>query len=119
MPVLSLCGKLTALGIAVTAVVLLASSACRHPARPAHIRCRCRDGDPGADRDPNIGSWRCVRHISWGVLPLVAGLFVLVEALENTGVTNDLAALLGHLARTIGDRGGLGIGRGCSRWAAT
>jgi arsenical pump membrane protein len=35
-----------------------------------------------------------VRGISWGVLPLVAGLFVLVEGLEKTGVT---AALAGEL----------------------
>ena len=49
-------------------------------------------------RDPTSGSWRWCRHISWGVLPLVAGLFVLVEALERTGVTNDLAGLLGELA---------------------
>ena len=26
-----------------------------------------------------------LRNVSWGVLPLVAGLFVLVEALEQTG----------------------------------
>jgi arsenical pump membrane protein len=32
------------------------------------------------------------------VLPLVAGLFVLVEALEKTGATEALTALLGHLA---------------------
>ena len=30
--------------------------------------------------------WDIVRKISWGVLPLVAGLFVLVEALDRTGV---------------------------------
>ena len=28
-----------------------------------------------------------LRDISWGVLPLVAGLFVLVQALDRTGVT--------------------------------
>ena len=28
-----------------------------------------------------------IRGVSWGVLPLVAGLFVLVEALDHTGVT--------------------------------
>lgn len=33
-----------------------------------------------------------VKHISWGVLPLVARLFVLVEALDQTGVTGTLAA---------------------------
>ncbi len=35
--------------------------------------------------------WPIVRHISWGVLPLVAGLFILVEGLDQTGVL----ALLG------------------------
>jgi len=35
-----------------------------------------------------------VRRISWGVLPLVAGLFVLVEALERTGVVAAIARWL-------------------------
>lgn len=35
-----------------------------------------------------------VKGISWSVLPLVAGLFVLVEALIKTGVTRWLTALL-------------------------
>ena len=35
-----------------------------------------------------------LRNISWGVLPLVAGLFVLVAALQRTGVTAMLAAHL-------------------------
>jgi arsenical pump membrane protein len=43
------------------------------------------------------GPWTIVSQISWGVLPLVAGLFVLVEALEKTGVTERIAALLGVL----------------------
>jgi len=34
------------------------------------------------------------RSVSWSVLPLVAGLFVLVEALNKTGVTQWLSALL-------------------------
>jgi arsenical pump membrane protein len=38
-----------------------------------------------------------IKGISWGVLPLVAGLFVLVEALQRTGVTDDLAFLLRDL----------------------
>jgi arsenical pump membrane protein len=37
------------------------------------------------------------KDISWGVLPLVAGLFVLVEALEKTGVTQALADLMQRL----------------------
>ena len=39
------------------------------------------------------------RGISWGILPLVAGLFVLVEALQKTGVTDDLAGLLRDLVQ--------------------
>ena len=42
--------------------------------------------------------WEILRHISWGVLPLVAGLFVLVEALERAGALRALAGLLNDLA---------------------
>src|SRR6202012_4505321 len=35
-----------------------------------------------------------LRHVSWGVLALVAGLFVLVEALDHTGVIAALSAWL-------------------------
>ena len=38
------------------------------------------------------------RHVSWSVLPLVAGLFVLVEALIHTGVVGHLAAWLDALS---------------------
>jgi arsenical pump membrane protein len=38
------------------------------------------------------------RSVSWAVLPLVAGLFVLVEALNKTGVTQWLSAVLTHSA---------------------
>lgn len=34
------------------------------------------------------------KGVSWGVLPLVAGLFVLVEALDQTGVISQVAAVL-------------------------
>ncbi|WP_018041814.1 arsenic transporter [Methylobacterium sp. 88A] len=42
------------------------------------------------------GAVEVVKDVSWGVLPLVAGLFVLVEALEKTGV---LTLLADHLKR--------------------
>lgn len=35
-----------------------------------------------------------VRDVSWSVLPLVAGLFVLVEALDRSGVIGEIAAWL-------------------------
>jgi arsenical pump membrane protein len=37
-------------------------------------------------------------HVSWGVLPLVAGLFVLVEALDRTGVIAMIADALRHMS---------------------
>ncbi|PMZ95663.1 arsenic transporter [Pseudomonas sp. GW531-E2] len=40
-----------------------------------------------------------LRHVAWGVLPLVAGLFVLVEAVAHTGVIDRLAHMLATLAQ--------------------
>ena len=41
-----------------------------------------------------------LRAISWSVLPLIAGLFVLVEALDRTGVVGSIAAALRRAAAT-------------------
>ena len=38
--------------------------------------------------------WPVLKGVSWGVLPLVAGLFVLVEALDHIGVIAALSGLL-------------------------
>ena len=38
--------------------------------------------------------WHFLREISWGVIPLVAGLFVLVEGLEQSGVIAQVSGLL-------------------------
>jgi arsenical pump membrane protein len=86
VPPLSACGRLAACGIGGTAIVLLACSGFGLPlglptflaglATTALVLWRSEHG---------LGE--TVRDISWGVLPLVAGLFVLVEALEKTGAT--------------------------------
>ena len=93
VPVLSSSGKTAAAGIAVTAIVLLACSAFD-----------TQLGLPTAIA--GVGTalvvlaverkmpWKTLRGISWGVLPLVAGLFVLVEALDRTGVIGRIAAYL-------------------------
>jgi arsenical pump membrane protein len=98
VPGLSAGGKLTAFGIAATAVVLLASSGfdiqLGLPTFLAGVATAILVLTRSERRPLAV-----VKAISWSVLPLVAGLFVLVEALENTGITNDLAALLGDLAR--------------------
>jgi arsenical pump membrane protein len=38
--------------------------------------------------------WEIAKHISWSVLPLVAGLFELVEAVEETGLLKPVVAWL-------------------------
>ena len=93
VPSLSAAGKMAAFGIGATAIVLLISSGfdiqLGLPTFLAGIatailvltRSRCGPVD-------------VLKNISWGVLPLVAGLFVLVQALEQTGVTKALAGLL-------------------------
>ncbi len=95
---LSSAGKMAAFGILATAVVLLISSgygvqlglptflAGLGTAVLVLTRSRCGVSD-------------VAKAISWGVLPLVAGLFVLVEALEKTGVTRMLAVLLQGLVQ--------------------
>ncbi len=98
IPRLSAGGKAAALGIAGTALVLLAASAAGIAlglptfvagiATMALVLLRARSGPLAV-----------LRNISWGVLPLVAGLFVLVEALERTGVADRLAGLLHGLAQ--------------------
>lgn len=44
-------------------------------------------------RDPP-GGWKAIRSVSWSVLPLVAGLFVLVAALADLGLIGAIAGLL-------------------------
>jgi arsenical pump membrane protein len=97
-PVLGPGGKLAAFGILATACVLLASSGFDIQLGLPTFLAGVATAILVLTRSDS-GPMAVVRNISWGVLPLVAGLFVLVEALENTGVTNDLAALVADLAR--------------------
>jgi arsenical pump membrane protein len=86
-------GRLTACGIAAIAVVLLACSAFDVPLGLPTFIC-------GIVTMPVVlalsrqSPWPIMRSVSWGVLPLVAGLFVLVEALDHTGVIAALSMLV-------------------------
>ncbi|WP_336486680.1 arsenic transporter [Methylobacterium nigriterrae] len=86
-------GKVAGLGIVATAGVLLAASA-------AGLELGLPTFLAGLATSLVVlalkrgGLVEVVSDISWGVLPLVAGLFVLVEALEKTGVLRMLADLL-------------------------
>ncbi|MFY1045768.1 arsenic transporter [Chryseobacterium sp. GP-SGM7] len=45
-----------------------------------------------------------IRHISWSVIPLVAGLFILVEAVQQTGIISNLSKQLADLDATSPDK---------------
>jgi arsenical pump membrane protein len=107
-PALSWSGKVAALGLAATAAVLLASSA-------LDIQLGLPTAIAGVLTATVVlisegkGPWRAIRNITWGVLPLVAGLFVLVEALNTTGLIGAIVALL---------RDGVERSAGVTAWGA-
>ncbi len=117
VPKLSAAGKMTAFGIAATAIVLLVSSGfdiqlglptCLAGLGTAILvltRSKC-------------GVVDVAKNISWGVLPLVAGLFVLVESLGKTGVTRELSDMLQQLvqqsAMLAGWASGIVLAVGCN-----
>jgi arsenical pump membrane protein len=86
-------GKLAASGILMTAIVLLTASAMdRDLGLPTFIA-----GAIVTVLVLAIGRqspWPVLRDVSWSVLPLVAGLFILVEGLNRTGVLPALARVL-------------------------
>jgi len=86
-------GKLTAIGIGAIGVVLLTASALdMQLGLPTFI---CGLVTAAAVLALSRQSpWPVVKGISWSVLPLVAGLFVMVEALVKTGTIGHLSALL-------------------------
>jgi arsenical pump membrane protein len=92
-PALSLGGRLAAAGIAATAVVLLIASGRDWPlGLPTFL---AGTGTAIVILSVRRSSPRVVlKHISWSVLPLVAGLFVLVQGVENTGVLSPLMQLM-------------------------
>lgn len=90
---LSTGGKCVAVGIGLTAVALLAASALdRQLGLPTFIA-----GTAMTivvlliSRQSPIP---VLRDVSWGVIPLVAGLFILVEGVEQTGILRGMARLL-------------------------
>ena len=98
LPVLSTAGRLTALGVLLTAAALMLASAVGlqlgFPTLiagvvTAALVCFTARTSP----------WTFMREISWDVLPLVAGLFILVEALDHSGVIQLLSDRLRELAQ--------------------
>ncbi len=98
VPELSSGGRTAAYGIAATAIVLMGASAidiqlglptCIAGLATATVVLLRKREAP----------WGVLRGVSWGVPPLVAGLFVLVESLATTGVLSALSTMLHAAAR--------------------
>lgn len=90
-------GRIAALGIAATAIVLLTASfmdwrlglPTALAGAATAIVVLIREGK---------APWKTVGSISWSILPLVAGLFVIVEALDRAGLIGMLRAALDQAA---------------------
>jgi arsenical pump membrane protein len=102
IPVLSGGARVALAGIGGTAVVLLVASALEWPlGLPTFVAGLVTAA--AVLLWTRTAPWVVVRGVSWGVLPLVAGLFVLVEALSRTGLLTRLAgALHGAVAQSAG-----------------
>ena len=102
VPKLSATGRAAGIGIVLTALVLMTASALDWQlGLPT-----CIAGlitlvwiTVAERRSP----WHYLREISWGVIPLVAGLFVLVAGLEQSGAITALSQLLQTQAQRSGN----------------
>jgi arsenical pump membrane protein len=84
-------GRLVLVGIVLTAIVLLAASAMKRDLGLPTCACAVIVSCIVLARS-RTNPVRVVRDISWGVLPLVAGLFILVEAIDSIGAMRLSAA---------------------------
>jgi arsenical pump membrane protein len=106
---LSLGSKCVALGIGATAVTLLVASALdRQLGLPTFVA-----GTIVTVVVLLIGRQSpvaVVRDVSWSVLPLVAGLFILVEGVQQTGILQSIASMLHQAAAANPRATSLGAG---------
>jgi arsenical pump membrane protein len=92
-PLLTYGGRLTVCGIGAVAVVLLCCSALNVSLGLPTFLCGVVTTTIVLALNRQ-SPWPVISGVSWGVLPLVAGLFVLVEALDHTGVIDTLGGIL-------------------------
>jgi arsenical pump membrane protein len=98
VPHLRLAGKLTAGGIAATAAVLMLASAFGlQLGLPTCIAGLVTLAAVTAML--RSSPWRFLREVSWGVIPLVGGLFVLVEALDRSGAVRIVSDYLNEVTQ--------------------
>jgi arsenical pump membrane protein len=102
LPALSVGGRLAAAGIVMTALVLLtASSLDWQLGLPTFLAGTLTAIVIVAPR--RAAPWSTLKEISWSVLPLVAGLFVLVQGVESTGALRPLIHALSINAQSSPD----------------
>ena len=108
-PALSFGGMITGLGILATGAALLASSALEFQlGLPTFVAGLLTSSVVLAIKREN--PIETVKDISWDIIPLVAGLFVLVQALEATGVLAWLGGELRHIAARSDGAAGWSVG---------
>lgn len=97
LPPMTLPLRMAALGVAITAGTLLITSALGHRLGLPTLIAGCVSAALvlAVTRSSPI---RLIKGVAWGVLPLVAGLFVLVEGMAASGVLQDLANLMRSLS---------------------
>jgi arsenical pump membrane protein len=93
VPRLTRAGRWTTFGIGLSAAVLLAASACEFKLGLPTFLVAALTASVVL-LEARQSPLRPLKEISWSVLPLVAGLFVLVEGLIRTGVIQDLSGTL-------------------------
>jgi arsenical pump membrane protein len=91
-------GRIAAIGIVATTIVLLTASALDWRLGLPTALAGAATALAVVIREQKT-PWKTLKHISWSVLPLVAGLFVIVEALDRAGVIGMLRDQLHLLAR--------------------
>lgn len=89
--------RMAALGVAITAGTLLITSALGHRLGLPTLIAGCVSAALVL-AVTRSGPLQLIKGVAWGVLPLVAGLFVLVEGMAASGVLQDLADLMRGLS---------------------
>jgi arsenical pump membrane protein len=102
LPQLGVGGRLAAAGIVMTAGVLLIASSLDWQLGLPTLLAGAITGAVIIVRKRSA-PWPMLREISWSVLPLVAGLFVLVQGVENTGVLQPLIRAASSSAQSSPD----------------
>jgi arsenical pump membrane protein len=103
VPTLSVGGRLVAGGVCLTAILLLIASSLDWQLGLPTFLAGMATGMVILLRE-RAAPWPVIKEISWSVLPLVAGLFVLVQGVEGTGL---LAPLGRFIERQATDSAGL------------